>query len=110
MPALAIITVIGIYVLSCAKSLQLCLILCDSVDCSPPGSAVHGVLQARILEWGAVSFSRGSSQARNGTQVSCIGRQIVFTTEPPGKPLEKSFRPTVLYPDEVSFKWEGCVY
>ena len=92
------------------KLLQLCLTLCDPTDRSPPASSVHGILKARILEWAAVSFSRGSSQARNGTQVSCIGRQIVFTTEPPSKPLEKSFRPTVLYPDKVSFKWEGCVY
>ena len=38
-----------------------CLTLCDPVDCSPPGSSVHGVLQARILEWVAMLFSRGSS-------------------------------------------------
>ena len=37
---------------------QLCLILCDSMDCSPPGSSVHGILQARILEWVAILFSR----------------------------------------------------
>ena len=40
-----------------AKSLQSCLTLCDPVDCSPPGSSVHGILQARILEWVAISFS-----------------------------------------------------
>ena len=51
---------------------QLCLTLCDPMDCSPPGSSVHGILQARILEWVAISFSRGSSQPRNQTQVSCI--------------------------------------
>ena len=45
---------------------------CDPMDCSPPGSFVHGILQARILEWVAISFSRGSSQPRNWTQVSCI--------------------------------------
>ena len=44
------------------KSLaQLCPTLCDPVDCSPPGSSVHGILQARILEWVAISFSKGSS-------------------------------------------------
>ena len=69
------------------KLLQLCPTLCDPTDCSLPGSSVHGILKARILEWGAVSLSRGSSQARNGTQVSCTGRRIGFTTEPPGKPL-----------------------
>ena len=42
------------------------------MDCSPPGSSVHGVLQARILEWVAIPFSRGSSQPRDRTQVSCI--------------------------------------
>ena len=41
---------------------------CDPMDCSLPGSSVHGILQARILEWVAISFSRGSSQPRNWTQ------------------------------------------
>ena len=51
--------------------------LCDPMDCSPPGSSVHGILQARILEWDAISFSRGSSWPRNWTQVSCIaGRRF----------------------------------
>ena len=40
---------------------QLCLTLCDPVDCSPAGSSVHGILQARILDWAAIPFSRGSS-------------------------------------------------
>ena len=40
---------------------QLCPTLCDPMDCSPPGSSIHGILQARILEWVAISFSRGSS-------------------------------------------------
>ena len=48
----------------CAKSLQSGLPLCNTVDCSPPGSSVYGVLQARILEWVAISSSRGSSQPR----------------------------------------------
>ena len=55
-----------------AKSLQSCPALCDPIDCSPPGSSVHGILQARILEWGAISFSRASSQHRDQTQVSHI--------------------------------------
>ena len=45
---------------------------CDLVDCTPPGSSIHGILQARILEWVAVSFSRGSFWPWNQTQVSCI--------------------------------------
>ena len=44
-----------------ARLLQLCPALCDSMDCSPPGSSVHGISQARILEWGAMPTSRGSS-------------------------------------------------
>ena len=56
---------------------QLCLTLCDPMDCSLSGSSVHGILQARILEWVAISFSRGSSQPRDRTQVSCIaGRRF----------------------------------
>ena len=49
---------------------QLCL--CDPMDCSPPGSSIHEILQARILEQVAISFSRGSSQPRDWTQVSCV--------------------------------------
>ena len=49
---------------------QSCLTLCDPMDFSPPGSSAHGILQARILEWVAVSISRGSSWTRNQAQVS----------------------------------------
>ena len=45
---------------------------CNPMDCSLPGSSVHGILQARILEWFVISFSKGSSQSRNWTWVSCI--------------------------------------
>ena len=51
---------------------QSCPTLCDSVDCSPPGSSVPGILQARILECIAISFSRGSSCPRDQTYTSCI--------------------------------------
>ena len=51
--------------------IQSCPTLCNPVDCSPPGSSVHGILQARILEWVAISFSRQSSRPRDQTQVSC---------------------------------------
>ena len=63
---------------------QLCLTLCDPMDCGPPGSSVHGILQARILEWIAISFSRGSSQPRDRTHTSCITGGF-FTAEPSGK-------------------------
>jgi len=46
-------------------SAQSCMTLCDPTDCSPPGCSVHGILQAKILEWVAIPFSRGSSQPRD---------------------------------------------
>ena len=56
---------------------QSCLTLCYPVDCSPPGSSVHGIFQARILEWVAISFSRGSSRPRDLTHISRIaGRRF----------------------------------
>ena len=48
------------------------------MDCSPPGSSVHGIFQAKILEWIAVSYSRGSSRPGERTRVTCIGRQILY--------------------------------
>ena len=51
---------------------QSCPTLCDPMDYSSPSSSVHGILQARVLEWVAIPFSRGSSQPRDQTQVSCI--------------------------------------
>ena len=68
---------------------KLCPTLCDPMDCNLPGSSVHGILRARTLEWGAISFSRGSSPPRDWTHVSCAGRQFLFhwaTREAPGFP------------------------
>ena len=64
---------------------QLCLTLCDPMDCSPAGSSAYGILQARILEWVAIPFSRGSSPPRDRTQVSLQADSL--PSEPPGKPL-----------------------
>ena len=58
----------------------------DPMDCSPPGSSVHGILQARILEWVAIPFSRGSSWPRDWTCVSCIAGRF-FTIWPPRKSI-----------------------
>ena len=72
---LIFIVVVTIYVCVCiylSKVAQLCPTLCDPMDCSLPGSTLHGILQARVLEWVAISFSRGSSQPRDQTQVSRI--------------------------------------
>ena len=60
---------------------QSCSTLCNPMDCSLPGSSIHGIFQARVLEWVAISFSRRSSWPRDWTQVSCIvGRR--FTVWP----------------------------
>ena len=58
---------------------QLCPSLCDPMDCSPPGSSVHGILQARALEWVAIPFSRGSSPPRDWTLVSLTAGRLSIT-------------------------------
>ena len=63
---------------------QSCPTLCDPMDCSPPGSSVHGIFQARVLEWVAISFSRRSSRPRNRTQVSQTVSNASLS-EPPRK-------------------------
>ena len=86
----------------CVKSFWLCRTLCDPVDYSLPGPSVHGILQARMLEWLAISFSRGSSWPRDRTRfsyASWVGRWV-FTTLPPGRPSES--RAVALSPSGVS--------
>ena len=80
-----------VHVCVCTKSLQLCLMLCTCINCSPPGSSAHGIFQARILEYVATSFSRESSEPRDQTHISCIGRWILYhwaTWEAWGKSIE----------------------
>ena len=93
-----------------------CLTLCDPRDCSLPGSSVHGILQARILEWVAILFSRESSQGRDWTWVFCIAG-IFFTIWATGKPndLPGSFQVSSwscasghsLFPWSPSSFWEN---
>ena len=80
---------------------QSCLTLCDQMDCSLPGSSVHGVIQARIMEWVAISFSRGSSWPRDWTQVSCIvGRHFtIWATREEGA-----------LPKSASWPWPSLVF
>ena len=70
------------HVCTCVCSIsQSCLTVCSPSDCDPPGSSAHGIFQASILEWVSISYSRGSSQPRDQTHiscVSCIGRQILY--------------------------------
>ena len=65
---------------------QFCLTLCDHMDCSLPGSSIHGIFQARGLEWVATSFSRGSSRPRDRTRVPAL-QADALPSEPPGKPF-----------------------
>ena len=65
----------------CCLVAKSCPTLCDPVDCSPPSSSVHGIFQARILEWVTSSYSRGSFWSKDQTHifcVSCVGRQIIY--------------------------------
>ena len=74
----------------CYLATKSCLTLCDPMDCSPPGSSVHGILQAGILEWVAIPLSWVSSRPRDRTHVSYLAGRF-FTTKPPGR------HPTMLY-------------
>ena len=76
----------------CAQSLLWCLTLCDPMDCSLPDSSNHGIFQARILEWVAISSFRGSSWPRDRAYVSCvacIARVILYSLSHQGSPNGK---------------------
>ena len=77
--------------MKCPHSLQLCPTLCDPTEGGLPGSAIHGIFQARILEWAAISFSSGPFQPRDRTRVSVIADALL--SEPPGKPVLMNERP-----------------
>ena len=80
-----------------AKLLQSCPTLCDPMDCTPPGSSVHRMLQVRILEWVAMPSSRGSSWPKDQTCISfnsCIAGRF-FTTEPLVKPPAPCMNPFI---------------
>ena len=69
----------SVYVWSVAQS---CPNLCNPLDCSLPGSSVHGISQARMLEWVAISSFRESCQPRDQTHISCVGRRILYQCNP----------------------------
>ena len=68
------------------KVAQSCQILFDPIDCNLLGSSVDGILQARIVEWVAISYSRGSSRPRDRTQISCIAGGF-FTVQAQRRPM-----------------------
>ena len=82
--------------------------LCNPMDCSPSGSSVHGILQARILEWIAVSFSRGFSQPKDRTQVSAL-QADALTSEPPRKPVYFFFLIFPCFTTKMSLVYRNCV-
>ena len=71
-----------------SKVAQSCPTLCNPMGCSLSGSSVHGVFPTRTVEWVTISFSRGSSQPRDWTRVSCIAGRDALPSEPPGKPSD----------------------
>ena len=90
---------------------QSCLTLCDPVDCSPPGSSIHGILQARILEWVAISFSRGSSWPRDQTQVSHIaGRRFNLWATREEEPLPSQIYPLLSVPSTEPMGQWHCTF
>ena len=94
----------------CACSVaQACQTLCSPMNCSWPGSSVHGVLQARILEWVSIPFSRGSFQSRDRTRDSWIAGGF-FTTDPPGKPRKSSLQCLSWQRPIKRLQKQDCIY
>ena len=98
----------------CVSVVQLRPTLWDSMGCSPSGSSVHGILQARTLEWGAISFSRGSSRLRVWIQDSCIAADSL-PSEAPGKPRENPegtdwFEDSLLHCSFSEWPWVKCSF
>ena len=90
---------------------QSCPTLCDPVVCTPPGSSVHGILLARILEWVASPFSRGSSGPRNRTQVSHIAGR--FFTIWVTRELDKLFNEITFINhlnDLINHRWSKSIF
>ena len=88
-----------------------CPTLCDPMDRSPPDSSVHGNLQARILEWVAILFSRGSSQPRDWTRSPSLQMDFLLS-EPLGKPSFTWYscvieRASFLKPQLILYKWDN---
>ena len=102
-----IICIVSYLIWKCPKVKSLsCPTLCDPMDCSLPGSSVHGIFQAIILEWVAISFSRASSQPRDQTHVSCsVGRRFYYLSHQGGLVLPHKY--SQFYLTSTSF---SCIY
>ena len=77
--------ILGLMLCVSAKLLQSCLTLCDPMDCSPPGLSVHGILQARVLEWVAIFLLQGDLPHPGIEPRSPAFQADALTSEPPGK-------------------------
>ena len=90
---------------------QSCPTLCDPMDCSLPGSSIHGIFQARVLEWGAMSFSRGSSWPRDWTWVSrIVGRRFTIWASREVLPaIIKFIFPFFFIPRNISFSFQEVI-
>ena len=96
----------------CLLATQSCLTLCDAMDCSPSGFSVHGILQARALEQGAISPSRGSSWPRDWTWVSCIAGKFftIWDTREAQKMIKENTVKRLQQSQrvEVTTQWDDC--
>ena len=93
----------------CAKSLQSCQTVYDPMDCNPPGCTIHGIFQARMPEWVAMPSSRGSSQPRDQTHISCVSCMVdrFFITVPPVKPQHTELGISGLPKHNHKISWAG---
>ena len=91
---------------------QLCPTLCDPMDCGLPGSSVHGIFQAKILEWDAMPSSRGSSQPWDWTYISCVSCQYwqvdSLSLAPLGKPFGARIEHYTWLWSKITFKEIHC--
>ena len=90
-----------LYAAAAAKSLQSCPILCDPIDSSPPGSSVPGILQARILEWVAISFSNAFMHDKSPQ--SCPTLCVPINSSPPGPSIHRILQARILEWAAISF-------
>ena len=92
------------YAAAAAKSLQSCPTLCDPMDCSPPGFSIHGILQARTLEWVAISFPQ-CMKVESESEVAqlCLTLSDPMDCSPPGSSVRGIFQATVLEWGAIAF-------
>ena len=91
-----------------AKSFQSCPTLCDPIDGSPPGSSISGILQARILEWVAISFFKAYKHAKS--LQSCLTLCDPMDSSPPGSSVHRILQARILEWAAISFSTNNCIH